>query len=243
MPTTPTIPLERAIALLSNIKDFKDLSLADLEVVAKVCHWHRYETGEEIVRYHDDSNSVFLITQGEVRVNYYSISGKEVILCDLRSGEIFGELTAIDGESRSATVSARTSTLLASISSSDFQELIFINRKIAMAILLQLTGNIRRLTQRVFELSTLDVRDRIHAELLRFAKKQTIVSNTTIISPSPARVDLANLVGTVRETVSKELTKLENEKVILRKNNQDELHILDVTKLTEMVRNSHGSLY
>ena len=121
MPTTPIISLERAIALLSNIKDFKDLSLADLEVVAKVCHWHRYKAREEIVRYHNDSNSVFMITQGEVRVNYYSMSGKEVILCDLSSGEIFGELTAIDGESRSASVAARTSALLASISSSDFQ--------------------------------------------------------------------------------------------------------------------------
>ncbi|MBP6057633.1 MAG: Crp/Fnr family transcriptional regulator [Nitrosomonas sp.] len=243
MPTTPIISLERAIALLSNIKDFKDLSLADLEVVAKVCHWHRYKAREEIVRYHNDSNSVFMITQGEVRVNYYSMSGKEVILCDLSSGEIFGELTAIDGESRSASVAARTSALLASISSSDFQELIFTNRKIAMAILLRLTGHIRRLTQRVFELSTLDVRDRIHAELLRLAKKQAIVSNTTIISPSPARVDLANLVGTVRETVSKELTKLENEKVILRKNDHGELHILDVARLTEMVKSAYGSLY
>lgn len=237
------ITYERAIALLSNIKDFKDLSLTDLEVVAKVCHWYRYKAREEIVRYHDDSNSIFLITQGEVRVNYYSMSGKEVILCDLPSGEIFGELTAIDGESRSASVAARTSALLASISSSDFQELIFTNRKIAMAILLRLTGHIRRLTQRVFELSTLDVRDRIHAELLRLAKKQAIVSNTTIISPSPARVDLANLVGTVRETVSKELTKLENEKVILRKNGHGELHILDVAKLTEMVKSAYGSLY
>lgn len=240
MPTTPIIPFERATALLSNIKDFKDLSLADLEAVAKVCHWYRYETGEEIVRYHDDTKSVFLIMQGEVRVNYYSMSGKEVILCDLPSGEIFGELTAIDGEPRSATVAARTSSLLASISSADFQELFFTHRKIAMAILLRLTGHIRRLTERMFELSTLGIPDRIHAELLRITKKQAIVSNTAIISPSPKQADLANVVCTGRETVSRELTKLKK-KNVLRKD-QRELHILDVAKLTEMVKNARGDL-
>ena len=103
---TRQISSDRACALLSVIKEFKNLSLTDLEVIAQACQWYRYEAGEEIVRYHDDSNSVFFITQGEVRVNYNSISGKEVILCDLVAGEIFGELTAIDGQSRSANVVA-----------------------------------------------------------------------------------------------------------------------------------------
>ena len=117
--TTRHIPLDRACALLSVIKEFRNLSHNDLEAIAHVCHWHRYEAGEEIVRYHADSNSVFFITQGEMRVTFYSMSGKEVILCYLPAGEIFGELTAIDGQSRSATVVAETSSLVASISSSD----------------------------------------------------------------------------------------------------------------------------
>ena len=110
--TTRNIPPDRASAMLAGIKEFQALSLEDLEAVARVCHWHRYEAGEEIVRYHDDSNSVFFIAQGEMRVTYFSMSGQEVILCDLPAGEIFGELTAIDGHSRSATVVAKTNSLL-----------------------------------------------------------------------------------------------------------------------------------
>lgn len=237
---TKDISPERACAMLSVIKEFKDLSLANLEAIAQVCHWHRYEAGEEIIRYHDDSNSVFFITQGEMRVHYYSLSGQEVILCDLSAGEIFGELTAIDGRSRSATVVAKASSLLASISSSAFQELIFSNRLIAAAILQRLTGQVRRLTERVFEFSTLAVRNRIHAELLRFAKKQPIIDNRVIISPAPTRADLANLVSTVRETVSRELADLERAHLILSKDH--EIHILDVAKLTEMVENVRGNL-
>lgn len=238
--TTRNIPLNRASAMLASIKEFQALSLEDLEAVAQVCHWHRYEEGEEIVRYHDDSNSVFFIAQGEMRVTYFSMSGQEVILCDLPAGEIFGELTAIDGRSRSATVVAKTNSLLASISSSAFQELIFTKRHIAAAILQRLTGQIRRLTERVFEFSTLAVRNRIHAELLRLTKKQTVIANVAIISPAPTHVDLANLVSTHREAVTRELNNLAKENLILRKDH--ELHILDVAKLTEMVENVRGSL-
>ncbi|MEK7791977.1 MAG: Crp/Fnr family transcriptional regulator [Pseudomonadota bacterium] len=238
--TTRHIPPDRASAMLASIKEFQTLSVADMEAIAQVCHWHRYEAGEEIVRYHDDSNSVFFITQGEMRVTYYSISGQEVILCDLPAGEIFGELTAIDGRSRSATVVAKTNSLLASISSSAFQELIFTKRQIAAAILQRLTGQIRRLTERVFEFSTLAVRNRIHAELLRLTKKQTVIANVAIISPAPTHVELANLVSTHREAVTRELNNLAKENLILRKDH--ELHILDVAKLTEMVENVRGSL-
>lgn len=225
---------DRACAFLSVIKEFKDLSLTDLEAIAQVCQWYRYGAGEEIVRYHDDSNSVFFVTQGEARVNYNSMSGKEVILCDLVTGEIFGELTAIDGRSRSANVVAKTSTLLACISSSAFQELIFSNRQIAAAILQRLTGQIRRLTERVFESDTLKVPNRIRAKLLHLAKTQaTISNNQATISAVPTHVELACLIGTHREAVTRELNELEAGNIIAREG--DVIHILDVARLTELV--------
>ncbi|MBL8496656.1 Crp/Fnr family transcriptional regulator [Nitrosomonas sp. JL21] len=238
--TVRHLPLERACALLTTIKEFNGLSLPDREMIAQVCQWHRYEAGEEILRYHDHSTSVYFITQGEARVTFYSMCGKEVILCDLPAGEIFGELTAIDGQSRSATVVARTSSLVATISSADFHELIFRNRQISAAILKRLTGQIRRLTERVFEFSTLAVRNRVQAELLRLAKKNPAVANKGIISPIPTHTELANLVSTHREAVTRELNHLEKEQLILRKDH--ELHILDMAKLTDMVENARGDL-
>jgi len=237
--TTRNIPPERACPILSIIKEFKGLPSSDLETIARVCHWHHYEAGEEVVRYHDDSNSVFFITQGEMRVHYYSMSGQEVILCDLPAGEIFGELTAIDRRPRSATVVAKTSSLVASISSADFLGLIYHNRQIASAVLQRLAEQIRRLTERVFEFSTLAARNRIRAVLLRLAKKTT-GSNIAIISSLPTHAELANMISTHREAVTRELNDLEKENIILRKDH--ELHILDVAKLTEMIENVPGNL-
>lgn len=138
--TTRNIPPERAAAMLSLIKEFQYLAPGVIEIIADACQWHRYEAGSEIVRYHDHTNSAFFIVQGEIRVMYHGLSGQEVILCDLLTGEMFGELTAIDGHPRSATVKARTSVLLASMSATDFQDLIYSNRQIAETILKAING-------------------------------------------------------------------------------------------------------
>lgn len=238
--TTRNIPAERANAMLSVIKEFQGLSPKDIEMVAASCQWHRYETGNEIVRYHDHTNSAFFIAQGEIRVMYHGLSGQEVILCDLLTGEMFGELTAIDGYPRSATVIARTSVLLASMSALDFQNLIYSNRQIAEVILKRLTGQVRRLTERVYDYSTLAVRNRIQSELLRLARNHMASANTAIISPAPTQTEIANLVSTHREAVSRELNKLVTSKLIMRQGH--DLHVLDVAKLTEMVNAARGGL-
>lgn len=226
--------------MLSIIKEFQNLSSKELDTVADICHWNRYESGEDIVRYHDSSNSVFFIIQGEIRVTYHSLSGHEVILCDLPAGELFGELTAIDGRARSATVVARTNAMLASMSAPDFLSLIYSNQNIAATILSRLTGQVRRLTERIYDFSTLAVRSRIHAELLRLAKKQKDTPNIAIITSAPTHADIANLVSTHREAVTRELNSLVKKKLIERKGH--DLHILDVGTLTKMVNDVRGGL-
>ncbi|MBA2483124.1 MAG: Crp/Fnr family transcriptional regulator [Nitrosomonas sp.] len=238
MVTSPKFSNERASAMLAVIKEFQTLSPLDLEAVEQACHWHRYDAGEDIVRYHDSSNSVFFIVQGEIRVTYHSLSGHEVILCDLPVGEMFGELTAIDGQSRSATVVAKTNTLLASITASAFRNLIYSNRSIAEAIFKRLSAEVRRLTERVYDFSTLLVCSRIHAELLRMAQQHMATPNTAIISPAPTHTEIANLVSTHREAVTRELSRLTKKQLILRQGR--DLHILDVNKLAEMVKVVRG---
>lgn len=234
------ISAERACAMLSIIREFQALSSSDLLEITSVCHWYRYEENEEIIRFHDKSNSVFFIAQGEIRVAYHSLTGHEVILCDLAAGEMFGELTAIDDRPRSATVFAKTSTLLASMTASDFMEMIFSNRYVANAILKRLTSEVRRLTERVYDFSTLAVSNRIQAELLRIAKKNITGPNTALISPAPTHFEIANLVSTHREAVTRELSSLTKKKIVLRKGH--DLHILNIARLTDMVNLVRGSI-
>ena len=119
-----------------------------------------------------------------------------------------------------------------------FQSLIYSNRPIAEAIFKRLTGEVRRLTERVYDFSTLAVCNRIHAELLRMAKKHMVTPNTAIISQAPTHTEISNLFSTHREAVTRELSNLTKKELILRKGH--DLHILDVAKLTDMVNVVRG---
>ncbi|MGI9402897.1 MAG: Crp/Fnr family transcriptional regulator [Hyphomicrobium sp.] len=109
---------------LEKLAIFDGLPQEALERVRRRCRWRRYEPGEPIVDYLDASDDVFFIAAGEARVTIYSLAGKAVSFRDLGSGDVFGEYPAIDGGPRSASVEARTSCFVASMSAAAFKELL-----------------------------------------------------------------------------------------------------------------------
>jgi CRP-like cAMP-binding protein len=143
---TPQYSLE-GVALL------KGLSADTLGRIQKTCTWRRYESEEPIVEYLDRSDDVFFLVSGEARVIVYSLTAKVVSFHDLGPGDMFGELPAIDGRPRSASVEARTSCLVASMKASAFHELLRQEPVVMQAVLRQLVSTIRRLSTRVYEFS------------------------------------------------------------------------------------------
>lgn len=89
------IPPERGSILLAVIKVFKGLSAENLRIIAEVCLWHRHEEDEDIVRYHDSTNSVFFITQGGIRIKYHALSGTCVICLQVRCLVSFPQSTVM----------------------------------------------------------------------------------------------------------------------------------------------------
>lgn len=236
---TRAFEVQPGSAALAVIREFQNFSPDDLSAVAAKCRWRRYATQAVIVRYLDPSDDIFFVVDGSVRLTYYSAAGQEVILGDLGAGEMFGELAAIDKRRRSATVVAKTDALLASMSAADFLTLAHARQEVSMAMLRRLTGQVRRLTERVFDFSTLAVRHRIHAELLRLvAERDDGSSNRVVISPAPTHVDIANRISTHREAVTRELNELARCQLVLR--HQHDLVILDVAALRSMVHEVRG---
>jgi CRP-like cAMP-binding protein len=93
---------------LAGIAILARLSREALEDVQRRCSFGRYEPGESIVEYLDQTDEVFFIIGGEVRVTIYSQAGKAVSFRELGSGEVFGEYPAIDrGPRRQASRRAR----------------------------------------------------------------------------------------------------------------------------------------
>lgn len=224
---------------LMGIKLFDDLGIEARKDVAKRCQGRQFAKGQEILHDLDETNDVYFIVSGNVRAIIFSISGKEVAFRDIPAGEVFGDLAAIDGMPRSTSVVALEDCSVLSMSAHEFWKVMEAYPSVAAGILRRLTDLVRRLSERVVEFSTLGVKNRIHAELLRLARDHMAGENTAEISPAPTHADISSRISTHREAVTRELNHLEEVGLIARPGGS--ITVLDVARLTKMVEDVKGA--
>ena len=223
---------------LGGIGFFKDLPGHDLEPLAKACRWRRYDGGQQIVGHQDESTDVFFVVAGKVHAVIYSPAGKEVSFREIEAGSTFGEIAAIDGRPRSATVVALTDALVASMPGNAFRKVLGRHPEVSSKVMEQLAGLVRELSERVFEFSVLAVKNRIHAELLRLAHRHGFDGNEAVIAPAPTHSEIASRLSTHREAVTREINKLARDGLVERGGGK--LVITDVTRLARMVEDIAG---
>src|SRR5262245_9513011 len=226
------------LAALQRVQILSELPQPRLEQLASTCKWQDYDAGEQILSYHDTSTEVFFLAAGRVRVIIYSAEGKAVLFTDLRPGAMFGEIAAIDRGARSASIEASESSTIASLTASQFEGLLLQEPAVALATLRHLTAEVRRLSDRVLEFSTLAVQNRIHAELFRLAAGAGRQQAQALLSPAPSLSDIADRISTHREAVSRELSRLASVGLLRREGS--DLRITDVARLERLVREAKG---
>jgi CRP-like cAMP-binding protein len=212
-----------AASTLARVASLAELPEPVLKQVAGVMKTHRYDKGTTVVRHNDASREVYLIISGAVRVSLVGSTGRSLTYQILPPGEMFGEVSAVDGQGRSANVVAEEESVLGSLSASAFLDLARTSPEFALAILHRLARLNRRLTARLFEYHTYDVRGRVYLELLRL---------TADDPDGPITItdrDMASRVGTTRENVSRIHGKLRDAKLIRR--DKSRLWVLDRDRL------------
>src|SRR5690349_8170579 len=118
-------------------------------------HWLAVGPGELVLDFGDTSNDVFLITSGLVRVIIRTPLGQEFILGDLGPNEIFGEIAAIEGVPRSASVAALRPTQLCRMQAATFLDLALSSRTVALRLLQVMTARLRVQSERMAEIAML----------------------------------------------------------------------------------------
>jgi CRP/FNR family transcriptional regulator, cyclic AMP receptor protein len=201
---------------LSQIPLFHSLGETTIKAYDGRVRWARFEENELVVDYDDNSNDVYFLLSGKVRVLYRTITGKEVILAELGSGQFFGELSAIDGVGRSANVTALNRSQMCIISGPIFMELITTNASVCKQILALLASRVRALNTKLAEHSFLQTKHRLYAELIRLSQPRAGHSGQRVLSPPPFHHDLAARIGCRREAVSRELSALEKEGLVAK---------------------------
>lgn len=193
---------------LCGIDMFAGLDTASRDAIAKLCEGRRFDTRQQILSQSDSDCEAFFIVSGAVKIGVYSDSGKEIIFRELYAGRMFGELSAIDNQQRSAHVTALEDTAVVVLASEHFRSVTSEYPLVAGRVMQFLCGIVRSLSIRVYEHDALPVNSRVHAELLRLAYENMVDGKRAEISPTPTHVEFAAHIGTHREAVTKELNKM-----------------------------------
>lgn len=226
---------------LRQIDLLQGLDATRLDAIGRQCAWRPYEAGQRLVGREDGDRDLHFIIAGTVRVTTYSSNGRETSFRELAAGTSFGELAAIDGRPRSADVVALTPGLLASMPPAAFRELLREEWIVNERVLVRLADLARGLVDRVLELSTLSVQQRVCMELLRIARSTDGAAGRELrIEPAPKHVELANRVSTYREQVTRELSALAKAGVLERDGGA--LVVRDLPRLQRMAEGAREPL-
>jgi len=214
------------IELLKTVSLFWDLDTTELGYISDKMVSKKFENGNLIFLEESEGKNLFFVIEGSVKVTRLSKDGREVILAMLNAGDFFGEMSLLDGEARSANVIALEKTEVLSLNRDDFLVVLHDYPKIAIQLLKEMTSRLRKSDRQIVSLSLSDAEKRIALCIVRFADEQGLIKNGQVTIPKiPIQQDIANMAGTSRETVSRAMSLLTEEKYIER--NGKELKILN----------------
>lgn len=219
---------------LRTIELFSDLGDREIVDIGNVCTFQHHSKGRELISQHEDSTDVFFVIEGRVAAKGYSAEGKEVTYSEIVAGEIFGEFAAIDQKPRSASIETLEDSHVARMKSADFRKLIGDFPGIGLKLAEHLVQKNRNYTNRIFEFSTMDVRHRICAELVRMVGDSRIDGNRCTIQPAPSHYQIATRLSTHREAVSRELASLSSQGIL--EVGRQKISVLDVLRLRRLTQ-------
>jgi CRP-like cAMP-binding protein len=225
-------------SLLSGIDLLEDLGDEELTALEQACRYRRFAAQEQVIDRESHTNDVFFVVRGRVRVVNYSLLGREITFDELGEGSYFGELSALDGKPRSASVMAIEDALIVAAPGRLFMRVLEKHPKMALSVMKRLAGIVRTADDRIMDLSTLAAHNRVHAELLRQARNHMTNRNAAQIEPSPVHGNLASRVSTTRETVARVLNDLARKGIVERTRNALLIHNVD--RLRDIVQEVRG---
>ena len=233
------MPLHRSSLALQQINLLKGLSLQRLDLLAQRCVWQNLPSGKPLLLRSEEKSDVCFLVSGLLRVTTYSANGRQVTFRDVSEGDHLGDIAAIDGKPRSADVVTLAPSTVANLDRVAFLELLREEPLVAERVMRGLAALVRQLSERIIDLSTLGVQNRVHAELLRMARATGIVDNQARLEPAPTHLELANQISTNREQVTRELNVLKRTGLVEKDGRA--LVLTDVQTLARRVEQVRGT--
>jgi CRP/FNR family transcriptional regulator len=199
---------------LRRVPVFSGLEEHELQFLAQRAVPRHYSAGEMIFSEGDPCGGLYVIEAGNVRIFKSSASGREQVLAIESAGGSIAELPVFDGGNYPASASAVGETTVLFVSKNDFQALCLEHPRVALKVLRVVGSRLRRLVGIVEELSFTTVHQRLSAFLCRQAATGKRTAAGIEITLPTSNQELAAQIGTVRELVSRNLSRLQAQGLI-----------------------------
>ena len=204
--------------LFSKVALFEGLSPADRASLSRAAALRSFRRGERIVTQGQPGDSFFVIVKGRVSVSILSPEGREIVLSTLLAGDHFGEMALVDEQPRSATVVAQERSELAVLSRDVFFDLLRSNFTLTRALLRSFSRRLRRANATIEGLASLDVKSRLARYFRELAASRgRKAGGGWAVVVRPAQREIADTIGSSRETVSRTMSQMAEEQLIVPK--------------------------
>ena len=196
--------------LLHRVSIFADLDAEALSGLEQLAFEKRFARDNVIVGQQDPGDALFVVCSGRVKVVLYGDSGREVILSIFKPGDFFGEMSLLDNQPRSANVIALTDATLLILERRAFAEHLQRHPNMALDVLAEMSRRLRRADSIIGNLALLDVYGRVARFLRELGQAEGESGDgCVIIRNRPTQREIASMIGTSRETVSRALSEFQ----------------------------------
>jgi len=197
---------------LTKVAIFSSLTEGELEFLAKRTVLRRYSAGELVFGEGEPCMGLYVVESGQVRIFKSSSAGREQVLSIDGPGSSIAELPVFDGGAYPASAIALEDATLLFVAKQDFQALCLAHPQVGLKVLRVVGGRLRRLVGIIEELSFSTVRHRLASYLFRLARQSgKRTAGGMVVSLPVNNQELAAQIGTVRELVSRNLSRLQAE--------------------------------
>ncbi|MEG0552226.1 MAG: Crp/Fnr family transcriptional regulator [Carnobacterium sp.] len=199
---------------VSSVPIFNHLEEEQMNEITKTIHSVNYKKGETVYHAGEQSDSLFIVNKGKIRVYRLSESGKEQLVRILMPGDFTGELALFTETTYVSFAEAMAETSVCRIKRTDFQNLLLQYPTISLKVLTEFSKRLAQSEKQSMRFATEKVETRIALFLAECFDSE---NQTDTIELPMSKKDLASYLGTTPETISRKFTELEAQGLIEQK--------------------------
>lgn len=237
-PGWPDMPAQFALSpqILKSVPLFSQFSDAQLSQLMTGMQHRSYPRNSFILRAGEETDALYIVLSGRVKVLIPDEEGHEVILSIIGPHEFFGEMGLLDDQSRSASVETLESCEMLRLSKAGFTGILKDNFDLAMLIIQNLVKRLREADRKIESLALIDVYGRVARLLIDMARNE---DGKWVVEHAPAKQEIARMIGASREMVSRVVKDLHRKGLIRAEKRR--IYVLDKQSMQRRASTSHSN--